>query len=206
MKSLASGKSLLVGCMVLSFVVLLHADDAWKKREEARKRLTRARQAAAEYKTEKAADEAREALKNDPKLVDAHVIIAMHELRENNLQKAEASLRRALELDNYNAGAHCYLGYFHYMQGKLDDALDEFTFSTKLDATSPHAFAGLALVQFRQGMKEQAAKNYERALTYDKRLADPKFLASDKGPRWPAAIIKDAEALLPLVQKSSFPF
>jgi Tfp pilus assembly protein PilF len=182
------------------------SQDDWKKKDRARDKLIRARRLAAEYKMDRAASEAREALKNDPSLAEAYVYLGLDKMRDGNAEQAQAEFRKALEIDAYNAAAHCYLGYIFYERGDHEDALDEWTLATKLDPTSPHAHAGYALAQFRRGEKDLAARAFEKALTYDRRFADLKFLGSDKGPKWSLTLLKDAEQLLPLVTKPNYPY
>ncbi len=193
-----------VAIFMATAIALHGGDDPWKKKEKARTNLLKARRFAAEYKTDKASDAAREALKDDPTLAEAHVWVGLHRLRESDLKEAEAEFRRALEMDTYQAAAHCYLGYIFYQQKQYDNAQDELTLSAKLDPTSPQTFAALGLVKFKQGMREEGTRAYEKALSYDKRYSDAKFLAGDKGPRWPREMMADVEQLLPLVQKPSF--
>lgn len=180
--------------------------DDWKKKHKAQERLIRARRAAADYKMDKAANEAKEALKNDPSLAEAHVYIGLQKLRKNDLQKAEAAFRKALDLDSYLAAAHCHLGYALYQQGNFDQAQDHWVLAAKLDPDLPHAYIGMALVLFKEGKKEDAARTYEKAFLYDRRFADSKFLSSDKGPKWRGELLKDIEQILPLVQKPKYPY
>ena len=158
----------------------LRARDDYKKREKAHTYLIRARAAAAKYDINKASSEAKKALKNNPNIAEAHVYVGLLHLRKNKLEKAEAEFRRALEIDSYQAGAHCYLGYIHYLRGDFERALDELNLAVKLDSTSPHAYAGLALSLFKTGREEDAARTYEKALIYDRRFTDIKFLQKNE--------------------------
>jgi tetratricopeptide (TPR) repeat protein len=180
--------------------------DDWKKKNKAQEQLIRARRAAADYKMDKAADEARQALKNDPSLAEAHVYVGLHRLREDDVPEAEAAFRRALDLDSYCAPAHCYLGYVFYRQGNFDQAQDHWSLAIKLDSKLPHSYIGMALSLHRQGERESAARTYEKAFLYDRRFADPKFLASDKGPRWRGDMLREIEEILTLVQKPKYPY
>lgn len=179
-------------------------DDAWKKKERAHSHLIEARRLAAEYKIDKAADKARDALKDDPALAEAHVYIGIQRFRTNDLKEAESELKHALELDQYLAAAHCHLGYVLYQMGQLEAATDHWTLSTRLDPTSPHAFAGLALSQFKHGQEKEAARTFNKALMYDKRFQDPTFLESDRGPKWNGQLLQDFKEMLSRVPRSSY--
>ncbi|MGH9773450.1 MAG: tetratricopeptide repeat protein [Candidatus Acidiferrales bacterium] len=183
--------------------VALRADDAAKKKISAQAHLTKARDFAADYKMEKAADEAHKALADDPTLAEAYVIAALPALRAGQLKDAQEQFQKALEIDPYQATAHCYLAYVLYEQGDADSAIDQWTLAIKLDPHSPHSYAGMALAQFHLGQKEQAGKTYTKAVQYDRRFSDEKFLASDSGPKWNAQMLADVHQILPLVQQTT---
>ena len=191
----------LLGFFLLACTATGAADDASKKKERAHSHLIEARRLAADYKIDKAADKAREALKDNPAIAEAHVYLGLERFRANDLKAAEAEFNRALELDNYQAAAHCELGYVLYQQGQLEPATDHWTLATRLDPTSPRALAGVALSQFKQGEKDKALKTFDKVLMYDRRFADSKFLESEKGPKWSGRLLKDFELLLAEVPK-----
>jgi tetratricopeptide (TPR) repeat protein len=179
-------------------------DDAYKRKERAHAHLLEARRLASEYKIDKAADRARDALKDDPTLAEAHVYIGMQRFRANDLKEAESELKHALELDQYQAAAHCELGYVLYQMGQVETAMDHWTLSARLDPTSPHAFAGLALAHFKHGQEKEAAKTLEKALLYDKRFQDPAFLESERGPKWSGQLLQDFKEMLSKAPKASY--
>jgi len=180
-------------------------DDASKKKEKARVHLLEARRLAADYKIDKAAGKARDALSDDPSLAEAHVYLGLERLRANDLSGAQAEFSRALEQDPYQAAAHCQLAYVLYQQGQLEEATDHWSLSSRLDPTSPQTLAGLALSQFKHGQEQDAIKTFEKALMYDRRFADAKFLASDNGPKLSGLLLEDFRQLLAKVPKPSYP-
>jgi len=190
---------------VLVSSLVAGADDASKKNERAQSHLVEARRLAADYRLDKAADKAREALKDNPKLAEAHVYLGLEHLRTNDLSGAQAEFEQALELDAYQASAHCGLGYVLYQQGQLESATDHWMLSMRLDSTSPQDLAGVALSQFKHGEEEEAVRTYQKALTYDRRFADSKFLESDKGPKWSGQLLRDFVVLLAKVPKPGYP-
>jgi tetratricopeptide (TPR) repeat protein len=197
-------KRIFLGLFLLLCAVAV-GEDAAKKKERAHSHLIEARRLAADYKMDKAADKARDALKDDPTLAEAHVYLGLERFRANDLKQSESEFKRALELDPYQAAAHCHLGYVLYQQGQLDPATDHWTLSTRLDSTSPQAYAGLALSQFKAGQEEQALKTYEKVLMYDRRFADAKFLESEKGPKLSGQLLQDFQQLLAKVPKANYP-
>jgi tetratricopeptide (TPR) repeat protein len=190
---------------ILFSVVVASGDDASKRKERAHSHLIEARRLAAAYKIDKAADKARETLKDDPNLAEAHVYLGLERFRADDIKGAEAEFSRALELDPYQAAAHCQLAYVFYQQGQLEDATDHWNLSARLDATSPQTFAGLALSQFKHGQEQEAVRTFDKVLLYDRRFADPKFLASDSGPKWSGTLLQDFQQLLAKVNKPSYP-
>ena len=190
---------------VLVSSLVAGADDASKKNERAQSHLVEARRLAADYRMDKAADKAREALKDNPKLAEAHVYLGLEHLRTNDLNGAQAEFEQALELDAYQASAHCGLGYVLYQQGQLESATDHWMLAMRLDSTSPQGLAGVALSQFKHGEEEEAVRTYQKALTYDRRFADSKFLESDKGPKWSGQLLQDFVVLLAKVPKPGYP-
>jgi tetratricopeptide (TPR) repeat protein len=180
-------------------------DDAAKKKDRAQSHLIEARRLAADYRIDKAAGKARDALKDNPSLAEAHVYLGQERLRASDLKNAKAEVEQALALDPYLASAHCWLGYVLYQEGQLESATDHWTLAMRLDPTSPHAFAGVALSQLKHGQEEEAVRTYEKALTYDRRFADSNFLESDKGPKWSGQLLQDLEMLLAKLPKASYP-
>ena len=193
------------GLFLLACTVTRAGDDSAKRKARAESRLTEARRLAADYRIEKAADKARDALKDDPSLAEAHVYLGLERARASDLKGAEAEFSRSLQLDPYEAAAHCQLAYVLYQQGELEDATDHWTLSSRLDPASPQTLAGLALSQFKHGQEEEAVKTFSKALMYDRRFADTKFLASDNGPKWSGAVLQDFELLLAKVPKQDYP-
>ena len=195
----------LLGLFLVSCVAGAAGDEASKRRERAQSHLIEARRLAADYRIDKAADKARDALKDNPNLAEAHVYLGLQHLRASDLKNAQAEFAQALEMDPYLASAHCGLGYVLYQEGQLESATDHWMLSARLDSTSPHALAGVALSQFKHGQEEEATRTYRKVLTYDRRFTDAKFLASDNGPKWSGQLLQDFEALLAKVPKSNYP-
>ncbi len=186
-------------------LTLAAAGQSPKEKDRARSHLIEARRLAADYKIHKAADKAREALKNDPSLAEAYVYLGLERFRASDLKGAESEFSRALELDPYQAAAHCQLAYVLYQQGQLEAATDHWNLSARLDSTSPQTFAGLALSQFKHGQEEEAVRTFDKVLMYDRRFADARFLASDNGPKWSGSLLQDFQQLLAKINKPIYP-
>jgi Tfp pilus assembly protein PilF len=190
---------------LLLLTVAGNGQNSAKQKERAHLHLIEARRLAAGYKMDKAADKAREALKDDSNLAEAHVYLGLERFRASDLKGAETEFSRALELDPYSGAAHCQLGYVLYQQGQFEPAADHWFLSARLDPTSPQAFAGMALSQFKHGQEGEAVKTFDKVLMYDHRFADSKFLASDGGPKWSGQLLQDFQQLLAKVNKTGYP-
>lgn len=200
----AIGMTLLAGFLLLG-VIAAAGDDASKKKDKAYQHLMEARRLAADYKIDRAADKARDALKDDPTLAEAHVYLGLQRFRANDLKGAQAEFSTSLEMDPYQPAAHCQLAYVLYQQGQLEDATDHWTLAFKLDSTSPQIIAGVSLSQFKHGQQDDALKTFEKALMYDRRFANPQFLSGDSGPKWSGPLLQDFQELLAKVPKSAYP-
>jgi tetratricopeptide (TPR) repeat protein len=191
--------------LLLLATVAAAGEDTAKQKVRARSLLIEARRLAASYKIDRAADKAREALKGDSNLSEAHVYLGLERFRAGDLKGAEAEFSKALELDPYQAAAHCQLGYVFYQEGQLEAATDHWNLSNRLDSTSPQTLAGIALAQFKHGQADEAARTFDKVLLYDRRFIDSKFLASDNGPKWSGPLLEDFQQLLAKLNKTAYP-
>ena len=127
--------------LVLGFSGLVPPADAWGKAEDA----------------------AREALRLDPALGDAHIALGYVRLfREWDWSGARASLERALEL-NPGAPAHQWLGLFLAMEGDLAGASFHVERASELEPLSLVTGALRGLVLYLSGRHEEELAHY-RAL------------------------------------------
>jgi Tfp pilus assembly protein PilF len=195
-------RALLPLLLLVVHSVAVAGDDDFKRKERAHSRLLEARRLATDYKINKAADKARDALKDDPAISEAHVYLGLEHFRANDLKGAEAEFSRAIEMDPYQAAAHCNLAYVLYLQGQLEPAADHWTLSARLDPTSPQALAGVALSQFKHGQEQEAVNTLAKALMYDRRFANIAFLGGDNGPKWTGPLLQDFEQLLAKLPKA----
>lgn len=119
-------------------------------------RLASALQAAHQY--ERAEAEYREALRYDPRLVNAHRHLAEMAIENGKLAAAVRHLEQAAAIDPANASVHCELGWVLLSQAKMQAAADEFAVAALLDPLSARALAGLAEIAEREGREQEAAR------------------------------------------------
>ena len=127
--------------LVLGFSGLVPPADAWRQAEGS----------------------AREALRLDPALADAHIALGFVRLfREWDWTAARASLERALEL-NPGAPAHQWLGLFLAMEGDLEGAAFHIERASELEPLSLVTGALHGLVLYLSGRHDEELAHY-RAL------------------------------------------
>jgi TolB-like protein/Tfp pilus assembly protein PilF len=102
---------------------------------------------------------AREALKLDENLAEAHVVLghAYTTFAPSNFLLGDRELRHAIELGPSSAIAHFYLGFSLVRQGRLDESLEEFLKARELDPLSAINARGVAAAYYLK-------RDYARAL------------------------------------------
>jgi TolB-like protein/Tfp pilus assembly protein PilF len=106
---------------------------------------------------------AREALKLDPDLVEAHVLLANTEQEEWHWKEAEAEYHRALDLSPNDAFAHYGLALWLLCQGRTDEAISWAERARQLD---PIAVAGadVAWILFQSHRFDEAVRELQSEL------------------------------------------
>ena len=106
----------------------------------------------------------REALQQDPHLVDAWInLISLH-ARLSQAPEAEAAYRRAVALAPARADAHYNYGVFCLQLQRFAEARAAFTQTTKLDPRNADAWLNLGSLAGQQGDLDQAAAAFENAI------------------------------------------
>lgn len=129
------------------------------------------------YKLNVAEDNAKQALKLDPKNPYAHIALGMvyrnrtassdmeYRLqRDTLLEQAANEFQTALRYDPHNADAQNRLGETYRMQGKLGEAQDAFEAALDLDPRYSDAHANLGTVLKAKGQSQAAIDHYKQAI------------------------------------------
>lgn len=90
--------------------------------------------------------------------------LAKAALEVNDHRRAEIAVRRALAISPADSQANLLLGYIRMEQGKLPEALAAFRRSAQSDARDPMPLSMSGLVLERLGRKEEAMREYAKAL------------------------------------------
>jgi tetratricopeptide (TPR) repeat protein len=107
---------------------------------------------------------AQQALRRNPRLVGALVILALVDTNQSQLQKAEQHLRAAVSLRPKDARVHSYLGSTLLRQQRYQEAESEFESVLKLDPGNSVAEYNLGLSELVGG-KPAAAKGRFRQVS-----------------------------------------
>ncbi|MCA1618274.1 MAG: tetratricopeptide repeat protein [Acidobacteria bacterium] len=99
----------------------------------------------------------------DPKLSQAHSLLAVAYDRKGLRDRAEDSYRRAIGVNDRDPEALNNLGYSLYLNGNYRAAVDKLKRAAKLAPADARILNNLALAQTRLGKYDDAYKNFARA-------------------------------------------
>ncbi|HEX8283003.1 MAG TPA: tetratricopeptide repeat protein [Pyrinomonadaceae bacterium] len=99
----------------------------------------------------------------DPKLSQAHSLLAVAYDRKGLRDRAEDSYRRAIDANDRDPEALNNLGYSLYLSGNYRAAVDKLKRAAKLAPADGRILNNLALAQVRLGKYDDAYKNFARA-------------------------------------------
>lgn len=117
----------------------------------------------------------RQALAEDPEIVEAYLLLGNFLRKAERLEEAAAAYRDALALDPEHQEALYSLAVAYKELGRLDDALAGLERAAALDPKNGKVIWQVADVRMRQGRFAEAEAELERALELD--LDRPRFLA-----------------------------
>jgi tetratricopeptide (TPR) repeat protein len=126
--------------------------------------------------TNSAIEQGQEALKIEPKLQPALVVLGRAYAKKGDLDQAVANYEQVVELnkDNQLAKVDTQLGVVYYelgqlyaQQGKYPQAVDTFKQALEIDRTDADAHTALALVYQRQNDHQSAVQELQEALRFD---------------------------------------
>ncbi len=103
-----------------------------------------------------------DAIRLDPKLLDAHVALGKVLTRAGRDEEAKPVLVRALQIDGSSAEAHFQLGLIALRRGELDSASRSFDAAIDADHEHLQAWYNRALVAERLGRGEEARACWAR--------------------------------------------
>ncbi|HEX8685854.1 MAG TPA: tetratricopeptide repeat protein [Pyrinomonadaceae bacterium] len=129
----------------------------------ARDYLERGRAMLEEGRLNEAVAELSRAASLDPKLSQAHSLLAVAYDRKGLRERAEDSYRRAIDVNDRDPEALNNLGYSLYLNGNYRAAVDRLKRAARLAPADGRILNNLALAQVRLGKYDDAYKNFARA-------------------------------------------
>jgi Flp pilus assembly protein TadD len=129
----------------------------------ARDHLDRGRALLGENRINEAIEELSRAASLDPRLAQAHSLLAVAFERKGLRERARESYERAVEANETDAQALNNLGYSLYAAGNYRAAADKLKRAARLAPSDARILNNLALAQCRLGKFDEAYKNFARA-------------------------------------------
>lgn len=129
----------------------------------ARDYLERGRSLLEEGRLNDAIDQLSRAASLDPKLSQAHSLLAVAYDRKGLHDRAEDSYKRAINANDDDPQALNNLGYSLYVGGNYRAAVDKLKRAAKLAPADARILNNLALAQVRLGKYDDAYRNFARA-------------------------------------------
>jgi Flp pilus assembly protein TadD len=129
----------------------------------ARDYLERGRALLEEGRLNDAVAELSRAASLDPKLSQAHSLLAVAYDRKGLHERAEDSYKHAIEVNENDPQALNNLGYSLYLNGNYRAAVDKLKRAARLTPSDARVLNNLALAQVRLGKYDDAYRNFARA-------------------------------------------
>ena len=129
----------------------------------ARDYLERGRALLEEGRLNDAIAELSRAASLDPKLSQAHSLLAVAYDRKGLHERAEDSYKHAIDVNENDPQALNNLGYSLYINGNYRAAVDKLKRAARLAPTDARVLNNLALAQVRLGKYDDAYRNFARA-------------------------------------------
>jgi len=129
----------------------------------ARDYLERGRALLEEGRLNDAIDQLSRAASLDPKLSQAHSLLAVAYDRKGLHDRAEDSYKRAINVNDNDPQALNNLGYSLYLNGNYRAAVDKLKRAARLAPADSRILNNLALAQVRIGKYDDAYRNFARA-------------------------------------------
>jgi Flp pilus assembly protein TadD len=129
----------------------------------ARDYLERGRSLLEDGRLNDAIDQLARATSLDPRLTQAHSLLAVAYDRKGLHERAEDSYKRAVEVNEDDPQSLNNLGYSLYLNGNYRAAVDKLKRAARLAPADARILNNLALAQVRLGKYDDAYRNFARA-------------------------------------------
>ncbi|MEA2956387.1 MAG: hypothetical protein QOJ58_1887 [Alphaproteobacteria bacterium] len=108
-----------------------------------------------------------EALRLDPRNVDALALHGVLTINRGDAARAQAEMNEAIRLDPKSAIAHNSIGFFHNTKGDYDRALAEINEAIRLEPKFGYAYKNRGLIYENKGTFDKALADFRTALNLD---------------------------------------
>jgi tetratricopeptide (TPR) repeat protein len=108
-----------------------------------------------------------EALRLDPRNVDALALHGVLTINRGDAARAQAEMNEAIRLDPKSAIAHNSIGFFHNTKGDYDRALAEINEAIRLEPKFGYAYKNRGLIYENKGTFDKALADFHTALNLD---------------------------------------
>ncbi len=142
----------------------------------ARDLALKAEQLFEQQKLPEAEEAARAALRADPKLVEAHLVLAMVAMNAGRFPAARGHFEKAAALKPDDTRILAYLASANFQEGRLKEAEPLFRRVLQLDARNQAAHYNLGLLLLQRGLASEAEQHFRFVLQ-----AEPSDLPSRAG-------------------------
>ncbi|MBL9114864.1 MAG: tetratricopeptide repeat protein [Verrucomicrobiaceae bacterium] len=151
-------------------------------------------------KLAEAATAYQDALRADPKNIDAFLGLGWAQVQLGKNEDAEVSMRKALAHDAKNSMAHYMLGVSLFRRDRVNDAMTSFEKSLELNPKNARARHYLGVIANRMNLPQRAEKEFKSALAIDPTYGEANFnlavlYATWEPPKWDEARSQYDEAL-----------
>ncbi len=141
-----------------------------------------------------------DALRADPKNIDAFLGLGWTQIQMNKFEDAEVSMRKAIAHDEKNATAHYWLAVSLFRRDRGGDAMTEFEKSLELNPKNARARHYLGVICNNMNLSQRAEKEFKSALAIDPAYGEANFnlavlYATWDPPKWDEAKTNYNEAL-----------
>ena len=118
-----------------------------------------------------AAEDVKQAVSLDPKLMDTYRQISAAMLERGKTESAVESFDQAMALDPKSAKSYLERGVARMARGRIDDAIADFDKALEIDPYLAVAFQHRGDARFHRGLDREAIEDFDRVLELDAHVA-----------------------------------
>ncbi len=121
----------------------------------------------------------RTALRLDPKLAEAYIVLGQVQKEQGRLNEARSSLSQAIGMDSQYGTAFVQRGLIELKTGDIAQAISDFSEAISLKSSNAAAHYGLGLAYLKQGQLDDAQKSLNTSISLNKNSAPAHIAMGD---------------------------